>query len=153
MPDRPRNHLSGMAVAFAAVGGWELLIASGLLDYSYLPAPHQIIYATASLVRDGELARDTAHTLGVALAAVPVWLTGIRVSAIIALLVALVTEMMIYRGGLGGGLIESLNALAPQRMWAYALTCAVLGFAMSAVLRHALERSLTSYGGQRPRIR
>ncbi len=252
MPDRPRIRFSGMAIAFAAVGGWELLIASGLLNYAYLPAPHQILYAIRSLVRGGELARDVAHTLGVALAAaaiastvgaaagfvlglvpsahrwvmasvdfartipavalvpvavltfgptstaelllavyaaswptvlstaaavsavhpraydvaatlhfdrsttlrkivvpaaVPVWLAGIRVSAIIALLVALVAEMVMSPRGLGGGLIESLNALAPQRMWAYALTCAVLGFTMSAVLRRALHRSLSRYGG------
>ena len=50
MPDRPLTRFSGMAVAFAAVGGWELFIASGLLNYSYLPAPHQILYAIRSLV-------------------------------------------------------------------------------------------------------
>jgi sulfonate transport system permease protein len=69
MPDRPRTRLSGMAVAFAAVGGWEFLITSGLLNYAYLPAPHQILCTTLSSVRSGELANDVAHTLGVALAA------------------------------------------------------------------------------------
>ncbi len=252
MPDRPLTRFSGMAVAFAAVGGWELLTACGLLNYSYLPAPHQILGTIRSLVRGGELARDVAHTLGVALAAaaiastvgtaaglvlgltpaahrwlmasvdfartipavalvpvtvltfgptataelllavyaaswpavlstaaavtavhpraydvaatlhfdrlatlrkivvpaaVPVWLAGIRVSVIIALLVTLVAEMVMYPRGLGGGLIESLNALAPQRMWAYALTCAVLGLVTGAVLRRALHRSLSHYGG------
>ena len=49
----------------------------------------------------------------------------------------IVAEMIMYPRGLGGGLIESLNALAPARMWAYALVCGVIGFALNAVLRRA----------------
>ena len=70
-------------------------------------------------------------------AVVPAWLVGARLAAVIGLLVAIVAEMIMYPRGLGGGLIESLNALAPARMWAYALVCGVIGFALNAALRHA----------------
>src|SRR4051794_12543195 len=43
-------------------------------------------------------------------AAVPEWLVGARLAAVIALLVAIVTEMIMYQHGLGGGLVRSLNA-------------------------------------------
>ena len=55
------------------------------------------------------------------------WLIGARLAAVIGLLVAIVAEMIMYPRGLGGGLIESLNALAPARMWAYALVCGAIG--------------------------
>jgi ABC-type nitrate/sulfonate/bicarbonate transport system permease component len=58
-------------------------------------------------------------------AAVPAWLVGARLAAVIGLLVAIVAEMIMYPRGLGGGLIESLNALAPARMWAPSLISGV----------------------------
>ena len=67
-------------------------------------------------------------------ATAPAWLVGARLALIIALLVAIVVEMLLYPRGLGGGLIESFNALAPARMWAYALVCGVIGFALSAIV-------------------
>ena len=67
------------------------------------------------------------------------WLVGARLAAVIALLVAIVAEMIMYPRGLGGGLIESLNALAPARMWAYALVCGVIGFVLNVVLRRAVR--------------
>ena len=72
-------------------------------------------------------------------AVVPAWLVGARLAAVIALLVAIVAEMIMYPRGLGGGLIESLNALAPARMWAYALVCGVIGLVLNAVLRRAVR--------------
>jgi sulfonate transport system permease protein len=71
-------------------------------------------------------------------AAVPEWLVGARLAAVIALLVAIVTEMIMYHHGLGGGLVRSLNALAPARVWAYALFCGVIGFALNALLGRAV---------------
>lgn len=75
-------------------------------------------------------------------ATVPAWLVGARMSVIVALLVAIVTEMVMYSKGLGGGLIESLHALAPARMWAYALVCAVIGALLAAGLRRAVRLAL-----------
>ena len=75
-------------------------------------------------------------------AAVPAWLVGARLAAIIGLLVAIVAEMIMYPRGLGGGLIESLNTLAPARMWAYALVCGVVGFLLNTGLRRAVRLAL-----------
>lgn len=72
-------------------------------------------------------------------AVLPAWLVGARLSAVITLLVAIVAEMVMYPRGLGGGLVESLNALAPARMWAYALLCGVIGYALNGTLRHAVR--------------
>ena len=55
-------------------------------------------------------------------------------AGVIALLVSIVVEMVMYHRGLGGGLVASLNALAPARMWAYALVCGAIGFALYALL-------------------
>ncbi len=75
-------------------------------------------------------------------AVVPAWLIGARLSAIIALLVSIVAEMLMYQRGLGGGLIESFNSLAPARVWAYALTCGVIGLVLTASLGHATALAL-----------
>ena len=72
----------------------------------------------------------------------PAWLVGARLALIIALLVGIVVEMLLYQRGLGGGLVESFNALAPDRMWAYALVCGVIGFVLSVGLRRAVARAL-----------
>jgi ABC-type nitrate/sulfonate/bicarbonate transport system permease component len=67
---------------------------------------------------------------------------GARLAAVIGLLVAIVAEMIMYPRGLGGGLIESLNALAPARMWAYALVCGLVGFLLNAGLRRMVRLAL-----------
>lgn len=74
-------------------------------------------------------------------AVVPAWLVGARLAVVIALLVTIVSEMIMYPVGLGGGLVESLNALAPERMWAYALTCAGVGYLLNAGLRHLVAQA------------
>ncbi len=99
-------------------------------------AVHPRQYDIARMLR---FSRATTVQKIVLPAVVPAWLVGARLAAVIALLVALVAEMIMYPRGLGGGLIESLNALAPARMWAYALVCGVIGFALNAVLRRAVR--------------
>ena len=72
-------------------------------------------------------------------------------SVIIAVLVAIVAEMIMYPRGLGGGLIESLHALAPARMWAYALVCGIIGAMLNAGLRYAVRLALPgnpAHGGR-----
>jgi NitT/TauT family transport system permease protein len=86
-------------------------------------------------------------------AAVPSWLAGARTSAIIALHVTLIAEMVIAPNGLGGGLIESLNALDPSRAWAYALTCGFVGYLLHGVLRRVVRTGLpgsTAAGTREP---
>lgn len=248
-PRRPRG--AGLALPVAVVAVWELLTATGVIGYEYLPAPSEIATTLWGLVLTGELPAAVAHTLSVALlaagisttlgaaaglaiglvpsvgryavgtidylrvipavtlaplalltfgpttatevmvavyaalwpvvlttasgvaavhpcqydvartlrlsdaaavrkivvpAAVPGWLVGARIAAVIGLLVAIVTEMIMYARGLGGGLVESLNALAPARMWAYAVTCAVIGYALNAALRTAVGHAMPGGG-------
>lgn len=93
---------------------------------------------------------DIAHTLHLSRADIirkivlpavaPSWLVGARLAATTALLVTLVAEMIMFSGGLGAGLIESLNALAPERVWAYIVVCAGIGLALNALLRRAAGR-------------
>lgn len=95
---------------------------------------------------------DLARMLGLSTAAtvrkivmpatVPAWLVGARLAVVIGLLVAIVAEMLMYHRGLGGGLVESLNALAPDRMWAYALVCGLVGYLLNALLRRAIRPAL-----------
>ena len=75
-------------------------------------------------------------------ALVPAWLVGAPMAVIIALLVSIVAEMMMSSKGLGGGLTESMHALAPARMWAYALVCGVLGVLLNAGLRRTVGLAL-----------
>lgn len=247
MVSRTGFGLNGLLVPAVLILGWQALASSGVLDYTYLPSPAEVLTALVELARSGQLARDVAHTLGVAAlaaalamilgaamgfaiglvpvirhytmasvdflrtipavalvpvavltfgpvsstevllagyaalwpivlhtaagvatvhprqydvarmlhfgpaatlrkivipAVVPIWLVGARMSAIIAVLVAVVAEMIMYPRGLGGGLIESLHALAPARMWAYALVCGILGALLNAVLRQGVRLAL-----------
>lgn len=75
-------------------------------------------------------------------AAIPAWLVGARMAVIIALLVSIVAEMMMSSRGLGAGLTESMHALLPARMWAYAVVCGVLGLLLNAGLRRAVHLAL-----------
>ncbi|MGW4332004.1 ABC transporter permease [Rhodococcus koreensis] len=77
-------------------------------------------------------------------AVVPAWLVGARVAAVVALLVAIAAEMISSPRGLGGGLIESLNALAPARMWAYALVAGIVGYLLNTALREVVRSGLPS---------
>jgi ABC-type nitrate/sulfonate/bicarbonate transport system permease component len=99
-------------------------------------ATHPRQYDVARMLR---FSRTTTVRKIVIPAAVPAWLTGARLAAVIALLVSIVVEMIMYHRGLGGGLVASLNALAPARMWAYALICGVIGFALNALLGRAVS--------------
>ncbi|MFI6094970.1 ABC transporter permease [Lentzea sp. NPDC051213] len=83
----------------------------------------------------------TARTI-VFPAALPAWLAGARVTAMTALLVTVVAEMIMTPEGLGGGLIESMQALDPARMWAYALACGIVGALLNATLRRAVRIAL-----------
>lgn len=75
------------------------------------------------------------------------WLVGARMAAVIALSVTLVAEMLISPQGLGGGLIESLQALDPARMWAYAVVCGLVGYLLNAALRRAIPVAPAHAGG------
>jgi len=102
-------------------------------------AVHPRQYDVARVLRLGRL--TTVRKIVIP-AAVPAWLVGARMAVTIALLVAIVAEMIMSSRGLGGGLTESMHALAPARMWAYAVVCGVLGVMLNAGLRRAVRIAL-----------
>jgi ABC-type nitrate/sulfonate/bicarbonate transport system permease component len=102
-------------------------------------AVHPRQYDVARMLRLGPVA--TVRKIVIP-AAVPAWLVGARMAMTIALLVAIMAEMMMSTRGLGGGLTESMHALAPARMWTYALVCGILGLLLNAGVRRAVRRAL-----------
>jgi sulfonate transport system permease protein len=114
---------------------WPVLVttASGV---AACPARLDDVAATLRLSRVERVRKIVVPTT------VPAWLVGARLSVVVALLVAIVAEMLIYPRGLGGGLIESLHALAPARMWAYAVICGVIGMTLNSVLRQSIRMLL-----------
>ena len=237
----------GLIAPLAGLGAWQLLVSTGVLNYSYLPAPFEVGESLIALAASGELAADLAHTLAIVVlaaalaltlggalgfaigslppvrtylmasvdflrtipavallpvvllafgpgpgtelilatwaahwpvlvntagavatvparlhdvartlrltrartvrtivlpAVLPAWLAGARVAAMIALLVTVVAEMIMTPEGLGGGLIQSMQALDPARMWAHALMCGIVGALLNATLRRAVRIGL-----------
>jgi ABC-type nitrate/sulfonate/bicarbonate transport system permease component len=118
---------------YAALGPIVLHTAGGVA------AVHPRQYDVARMLRLGGV--TTVRKIVIP-AAVPAWLVGARMAVTIALLVAIVVEMLMSPHGLGGGLTESMHALAPARMWAYAVVCGVLGVVLNAGLRRAVRLAL-----------
>jgi sulfonate transport system permease protein len=114
---------------------WPIVLHTG----GGVAAVHPRQYDVARMLRLGSMA--TVQKIVIP-AAVPAWLVGARMAMIIALLVAIVAEMIMYPRGLGGGLTESMHALAPARMWAYAVVCGILGVLLNAALRRAVRLAL-----------
>lgn len=83
-------------------------------------------------------------------AAAPVWLVGARLSAVLALLVTIVVEMVITPKGLGGAMVQALNALDPARMWAYALVCGLIGTLVNLGLRASYRAMLPGHPSTNP---
>jgi ABC-type nitrate/sulfonate/bicarbonate transport system permease component len=242
-----RSGPAALVVPLTLLAAWEALSATRLLALEFLPAPHTIAVALAEELRSGELATDTARTVGVTLAAttvavtaggvlglalgrvraahtylaasidvlrtipavalvpvallglgpgpgtelllaayaatwpvvlstaagaatvptalhdvarmlrlsrlrtirtivlpsvVPMWLAGARLSAVVALHVTVITEMITTTDGLGGGLTASLQGLNPPRMWAYALVCGLVGYLVAAALRRVARQAM-----------
>jgi ABC-type nitrate/sulfonate/bicarbonate transport system permease component len=75
-------------------------------------------------------------------ATMPAILVGSRLAVVSALVVAIVAEMLANPQGVGWGLMQALNGLRVERMWAYSLTCGALGFLVNAALVYAVRRSL-----------
>jgi sulfonate transport system permease protein len=57
----------GWLVVGAAVGLWELLIVTGVIDFEYMPPPSEIAVSLADLASSGVLAESVGHTLEVTL--------------------------------------------------------------------------------------
>lgn len=133
-------------LTFGPVPTTELMLA-------VFAATWPVLVNTAGAVADvpGRL-RDVAATLRLSRAStvckivipavVPAVLVGARLAVIIGLHVCVIAEMLMYPRGLGGGLIESMNALHPARLWAYAVSCGVVGYLLSVLLQRAVRLGL-----------
>ena len=58
----------GWLVVAVAIGLWQLLIVSGVIDFTYMPPPSEIASSAADLASSGALGDAVWHTLGVTLA-------------------------------------------------------------------------------------
>lgn len=67
-------------------------------------------------------------------AAVPGILVGARLAVVSAFVVAIVAEMLINPAGIGGGMVSAQQALAPERLFAYAILAGTLGYLVNLVL-------------------
>lgn len=80
------NPLGWLVVALA-IGLWELLIATGVIDFDYMPPPSEIFGSAQELATSGELGDAVAHTLQVTLIASGIALAvGVIVGAAIGLI-------------------------------------------------------------------
>jgi ABC-type nitrate/sulfonate/bicarbonate transport system permease component len=62
-----RINWSGTLTMLAVLGLWELAVRGGLVTFEYLPAPSGIVVAAWGLLRSGELAMQTLHTIAAVL--------------------------------------------------------------------------------------
>jgi sulfonate transport system permease protein len=66
---------AGWLVVLAAVGLWQVLVDTKVLDLDYLPAPSGVAEGFGKVYDSGELASTIGHTLGTTVAATAVALT------------------------------------------------------------------------------
>jgi ABC-type nitrate/sulfonate/bicarbonate transport system permease component len=83
----------GILAFIALIGLWELVVQVEVVDFIYLPAPHEIASAFWKLARSGELERSAGHTLeAVALG----WLIAMGVGLAIGTLVGISSGAWAY---------------------------------------------------------
>jgi ABC-type nitrate/sulfonate/bicarbonate transport system permease component len=68
-PPIRRVNVAGLAVVATTIAVWQLVAGLGLFSIDYLPTPVDVVGALGDLIRDGSLAADLGHTLGVTLVA------------------------------------------------------------------------------------
>jgi len=76
----------GLLTMVGLLGLWQALVATGLLDYEYVPAPSEVAVAAGRLAAGGELAEATGHTLRVVLLG---WLAAGTIGIALGLLLGL----------------------------------------------------------------
>lgn len=111
----------GLVTMAAVVGLWELIVASGLLDYQFLPAPSAIAGKVGTLVSSGDLNVDVVHTTCVTLSG---WLLAAVIGIGLGLLLG-VSETA-WRYSMAS--IEVVRAIPPVSLVPVALL--VFGFSI-----------------------
>ena len=101
-------------LTFGPAPGTELLLAAWAAQWPVLVSTAAGVRTSRRLVRRrADAAALPAATMRkiVVPAAAPAWLVGARLALIIALLVTIVVEMVLSPRGLGGGLVQAMQAL------------------------------------------
>jgi sulfonate transport system permease protein len=80
-----RINVSGLAVVAGVIALWQVVVAAGVIDFEYVPAPSEIAGGIVDLGRDGELAENVGHTVFVALRA---WVLAMALGVTAGLLLA-----------------------------------------------------------------
>jgi len=114
-----------MVVSFAAV--WPILIVTVTAVRAIEPR----LIEVARMLEMKPLKRMAEIVLPAALARIAI---GIRVSASVALVVAVTVEIVLNPQGLGYGMIIAAQSLRPDLMWAELLWIAFAGWAFNTLL-------------------
>lgn len=134
----------------AGIAVWEAAIGA------FFPLFFQTIYG----VRDRDpVTDDTAHVYRlnawmrfrfvILPGSAPYIATGLRISASIALLLVVGTEMVIGIPGLGRNIVDAQNASDPETTYALVVASGLLGVAIMTVLRAVERRALHWHPSQR----
>jgi ABC-type nitrate/sulfonate/bicarbonate transport system permease component len=70
-----------------------------------------------------------------------------RLAAVSAFVVAIVAEMIINPTGIGWGLVWAQQGLRPERLFAYAVICGVIGYLINVVLITGVRAALPGSRG------
>lgn len=96
----------GLLTMLGLLALWQALVATGVLDYEYLPAPSEVAQATGRLALSGDLAERTGHTLRVVLLG---WLIAGTIGILLGLLLGLSTPA--WRWSMAS--FEAIRAMPP----------------------------------------
>lgn len=137
------------------VGKTELIVATYAALWPILintlgavnGVPKQLHDVSATL----RLSRREKLTKVVVPAAIPGILVGARLAVVSAFVVAIVAEMVVNPEGIGWGMVSAEQALASDRLFAYAVISGLLGFLVNVALtlsvRLAMPGSRTTSAG------
>lgn len=89
-----------------------------------------------------QLSRTDRLRKVIAPAAAASMLVGARLTVVTSLVICIVAEMLISYQGLGYSLVRAQNALQPEQMWTFALTCGLLGYVANVLLLRAARLAL-----------
>lgn len=121
----PVGRTEVIVATYAAL--WPILINT-IGSVNGIPKQLHDVSATLRLTRREKLLKVVVP------AAIPGILVGARLAVVSAFVVAIVAEMIINPEGIGWGMVSAQQALASDRLFAYAVVAGILGFLVNAAL-------------------
>lgn len=126
----------GMRIAFIAYAVmWFVLINAT----SGVSSIHRTLIDTGTTFRIGRLKMLTRLILP---AAMPRIFAGLRIGATVALLTAVVSELMLATNGIGHRLILAQNMFNMTELWAWLVLLAIVGFVLNTLMEVIEHRVL-----------